>query len=226
MVMLFVYDPEHIIRKSQATAGKVDYLGIINLAIGLGLLQIVLDRGQRADWFAATWIWVFTGIAALSLVLLILHELRFPAPILDLSIFSIPPFDISVSLAMVMVIAVYGMNLLNSLFSKTARLFSLEIWTRSFAAWLWQLDWNVADRAAIAPWLRQPKPGWIRITRLRALVNESMDPRRRHRFRSPRHDPVRARYGLIFPVVVLPHPMFKRIAAISGTICARLAYFR
>jgi DHA2 family multidrug resistance protein len=48
--MLFVHDPEHI-RKSQAGARRIDYLGITYLALGLGLLQIVLDRGQRADWF-------------------------------------------------------------------------------------------------------------------------------------------------------------------------------
>src|SRR5271154_504773 len=49
MVTIFVHDPEHI-KKSQARARKIDYPGIIYLALGLGLLQIVLDRGQRADW--------------------------------------------------------------------------------------------------------------------------------------------------------------------------------
>jgi DHA2 family multidrug resistance protein len=48
MVTIFVHDPEHI-RKSQAAARKIDYAGIIYLALGLGLLQIVLDRGQRSD---------------------------------------------------------------------------------------------------------------------------------------------------------------------------------
>ena len=70
MVIAFVHDPEHI-RKSQAAARRIDFLGIIYLALGLGLLQIVLDRGQRADWFDASWVWIFTIIAASSLILLV-----------------------------------------------------------------------------------------------------------------------------------------------------------
>jgi len=85
MVIAFVHDPEHI-RKSQAATRKIDFLGIIYLALGLGLLQIVLDRGQRADWFDASWVCMFTIIAASSLILFVFHELRFPEPILDLSI--------------------------------------------------------------------------------------------------------------------------------------------
>src|SRR5689334_13863367 len=69
MVMIFVHDPEHI-RKSQARARRIDYLGIIYLALGLGLLQIVLDRGQRADWFASWWVCAFTAVAVTSLILL------------------------------------------------------------------------------------------------------------------------------------------------------------
>jgi MFS transporter, DHA2 family, multidrug resistance protein len=115
MVMIFVHDPEHI-RKSQARARKIDYLGIAYLTVGLGLLQIVLDRGQRADWFNSTWVCAFTAIAAASLILLVYHELRFPEPILDLRIMAIPLFDVSVMLILVMMLVVFGMNLLNPLF--------------------------------------------------------------------------------------------------------------
>jgi len=115
MVIAFVHDPEHI-RKSQAAARRIDFLGIIYLALGLGLLQIVLDRGQRADWFDASWVWIFTIIAASSLILLVFRELGFPEPILDLSILKIPLFAISVSLILVMIFIVYGLSLLNPLF--------------------------------------------------------------------------------------------------------------
>ncbi len=115
MVSAFVHDPEHI-RKSQAAARKIDYLGIIYLTLGLGLLQIVLDRGQRADWFAASWVCIFTVIAALALVLLVIRELRFAEPIVDLRIFKIPLFDVSVVIVLVMMLVVYGLNLLNPLF--------------------------------------------------------------------------------------------------------------
>ncbi|HLW71429.1 MAG TPA: MDR family MFS transporter [Candidatus Binataceae bacterium] len=115
MVIVFVHDPEHI-RKSQAAARRIDYPGIIYLALGLGLLQIVLDRGQRSDWFAATWVWVFIGVAVLALVLLAIRELTFPEPILDLRILAIPLFDVSVTMILTMMLVVFGLNLLNPLF--------------------------------------------------------------------------------------------------------------
>ena len=115
MVYIFVHDPEHI-QKSQARARKIDYPGIIYLALGLGLLQIVLDRGQRADWFSSTWVCAFTAIAVIALFLLIYRELHFAEPILDLRIMAIPLFDISVTLILIMMLVVFGMNLLNPLF--------------------------------------------------------------------------------------------------------------
>src|SRR5208282_5084385 len=85
MVYVFVHDPAYL-RERRAQGGKVDYLGIVYLALGLGLLQIMLDRGQRSDWFNSSWVVWATLFAGLSLFALIFHELRFPAPILDLRI--------------------------------------------------------------------------------------------------------------------------------------------
>ena len=115
MVLAFVHDPDYM-RAARRNARRIDVLGIAYLVLGLGLLQIVLDRGQRADWFAAPWVCAFTVASALSLILLVIHEVRFPEPILDLSILRIPAFDVSVVIIMVMVLVVYGANLLNPLF--------------------------------------------------------------------------------------------------------------
>lgn len=115
MVTLFVEDPDYL-RAARRTARRTDVLGIVYLALGFGLLQIVLDRGQRADWFAAPWVCAFTAIAVVSLVLLVVHELRFPEPILDLSILRIPTFNVAVCIILVMVLIVFGTNLLNPLF--------------------------------------------------------------------------------------------------------------
>ncbi|HZP45521.1 MAG TPA: DHA2 family efflux MFS transporter permease subunit [Candidatus Binataceae bacterium] len=115
MVLMFVQDPEHI-RRSQAKARRIDYLGIVYLALGLGLLQIVLDRGQRSDWFAAWWVCIFVAIAVTAIILLVLRELTFPEPILDLRIMTIPLFDVSVTMVLAMIMVVFGLNLLNPLF--------------------------------------------------------------------------------------------------------------
>jgi len=115
MVSTFVHDPAYL-RQRRAKGGRVDYIGILCLILGLGLMEIVLDRGQRADWFAAPWVWYFTIASAASMLILIIHELRFPEPILDLRIMGIPAFDLSVSLQVAMSFALYGTGLLNPIF--------------------------------------------------------------------------------------------------------------
>jgi DHA2 family multidrug resistance protein len=115
LVYLFVHDPEFM-RKARTQARRIDYFGVVWLVIGLGLLQIVLDRGQRADWFAAPWVCAFTTVAVVSLIALVVRELHFAEPILDLSIFKIAQFDASVVIITAMILVIFGLNLLNPLF--------------------------------------------------------------------------------------------------------------
>jgi DHA2 family multidrug resistance protein len=115
MVSAFVHDP-HFIRERRARGGKVDYLGIILLVLSLASLQIVLDRGQRADWFAAPWVIYATGISALSFILLIVRELSFGEPIVDLRIFKERTFVVAVTLTIAMSFVLFGSILLNPLF--------------------------------------------------------------------------------------------------------------
>ena len=63
---------------------RVDYFGFALVAIGLGSLQVVLDKGQRDDWFGSAFIVWFSIISAVSLILLVLWELTIPNPIVDL----------------------------------------------------------------------------------------------------------------------------------------------
>jgi len=113
MVFIFVHDPPYLRSKGK---GRVDWLGIGLLIAALGLMQIVLDRGQRSDWFAAPWVCYFSFLSACSLIALIVHELRYPEPILDLRIFTYREFTLSVCIVAVMVSTFYGVNLLNPLF--------------------------------------------------------------------------------------------------------------
>ncbi|MES1199931.1 MAG: DHA2 family efflux MFS transporter permease subunit [Pseudomonadota bacterium] len=73
--------------KRQASAISLDGAGIALIALGLGSLQFVIDRGQRSDWFDSSVIRAFALVAAVSLVLLCVRELRRPNPILNLRLF-------------------------------------------------------------------------------------------------------------------------------------------
>ncbi len=115
MVSTFVHDPPFL-RQRRAQLGKVDYLGIVLLTIGLGLMQIVLDRGQRSDWFASNWVIYTSLISATCLLLLPIRELHFSDPILDLRILKQSAFSLTVFLIVAISFVLYGTGLLNPVF--------------------------------------------------------------------------------------------------------------
>jgi DHA2 family multidrug resistance protein len=78
--------------------------------------QIVLGRGGDDGWFAAPWVRYGAALSVLSIATLIIHELRFPEPIMDLRIFKIPGFSIAVVLISLQGLALWTINLLNPLF--------------------------------------------------------------------------------------------------------------
>ncbi len=115
MVSAFVQDPPYL-RSRRASGGRVDYAGIACLVVGLGLLQIVLDRGQRADWFASNWVIAATACSVLALVTLTVNELRFPQPIVDLRIMKDPVFSLVIFLIVVLGATLWGTGVLTPIF--------------------------------------------------------------------------------------------------------------
>jgi MFS transporter, DHA2 family, multidrug resistance protein len=114
MVTVFVHDPAYL--RQRKSGSRIDYPGMIYLAMFLGLLQIVLDRGQRSDWFHAPWVVWSTIIAGVAMVLLVWRELRIKDPVLDLRMLRIPLFSTAVSLCVVLSFVLFGTGLLNPIF--------------------------------------------------------------------------------------------------------------
>jgi DHA2 family multidrug resistance protein len=85
LISSFVFDPAY--QERRASGEEIDYMGIALLTVGLGSLQIVLDKGQRDDWFSSHFILTLTILAFVCLTVLIYWELRQDRPILDLRIF-------------------------------------------------------------------------------------------------------------------------------------------
>ena len=81
-----IADPPYLKKQNRAGA-KIDYLGFGLIALGLGMMQIVLDKGQRADWFETPYIRIFTFIFVTALILAVIWELRVKDPIVDLRLF-------------------------------------------------------------------------------------------------------------------------------------------
>jgi DHA2 family multidrug resistance protein len=84
MVSRFVEDPPYV---TSANPGRFDAIGLGLLAVWLGALQIVLDKGQEDDWFGAVWIRWTTALAVAVFIVLVVHQLRDKHPIVNLRVF-------------------------------------------------------------------------------------------------------------------------------------------
>ncbi|GBD98280.1 multidrug export protein EmrB [bacterium BMS3Abin07] len=83
LTLLVIRDPSYMKRIKM----KIDYWGLMFLAVGLGSLQLVLDKGQREGWFSSPVIVSFSVIMAVSLILFIIQEVFAEHPIIDLRLF-------------------------------------------------------------------------------------------------------------------------------------------
>jgi MFS transporter, DHA2 family, multidrug resistance protein len=87
---LVVRDPPQLTeqRHRRLKAGlKIDYIGFGLIALGLGCLQVVLDKGQEDDWFSSTFITAFAIAAAFGLIVGSIWELTVEQPVVDVPMF-------------------------------------------------------------------------------------------------------------------------------------------
>ncbi len=104
MTRLFVFDPPYIRRASS----RVDYWGIGMLTVGIGALQIVLDKGQEADWFGSDFITALAVTSAAALISLVIWELRSPHPIVNLRVLKERTYATGVFLMTMLGFVLYG----------------------------------------------------------------------------------------------------------------------
>ena len=84
---IVVHDPPHLKERTAQMRGKgfrIDYVGIGLLTLGLGALQVALDKGQEEDWFDSRFIVGFLAVGAAALIAAVVWELRHPHPIVNL----------------------------------------------------------------------------------------------------------------------------------------------
>jgi len=87
----------------RSTEGRsIDWVGIFLLTIGIGSLQIVLERGETDDWFSATYIIVLSIVAAVALTILVWWELRIQYPVINLRVLKSTTLSISAIMTFVL----------------------------------------------------------------------------------------------------------------------------
>src|SRR5579863_2537642 len=114
MVARFVDDPSYL-RQLRKDA-PIDWIGIACLITGLGLFELVLDHGERADWFHSPWVNYCTILAIAAFAMLIFQELRTPEPVVHLRMLGDRMFTLPVSLVILLTFTMYGTAILNPIF--------------------------------------------------------------------------------------------------------------
>jgi DHA2 family multidrug resistance protein len=117
MCMNFIFDPPY--QKRWQKGDKIDTIGLSLLCLGIGSLQIMLDKGQQEDWFHSNFIVALACVAAFCLAFLIFWELRQESPILDLKIFKDRSFASGNLIMFLSFFAFFGSIVLLPLFLQT-----------------------------------------------------------------------------------------------------------
>ena len=116
LISLFVEDPPYI---RAAKRGRIDAMGFGLLILWLSTLQIVLDKGQQVDWFAAVWLRWFVGISIVSMIGFIAWELYVPFPIVNLRVLKNRNFAVGCALFGLFGASLYALITLQPLFLQT-----------------------------------------------------------------------------------------------------------
>jgi DHA2 family multidrug resistance protein len=116
MAKWVVEDPPYIKRNTKA---DIDFIGLGLLAVWLGTMQIVLDKGQEADWFGAEWVRWFTVTSIAAFFAFIAWEFHVEHPLVDLRVFKNRNFTVGLILMTSLAAILYGTTAQLPLFLQT-----------------------------------------------------------------------------------------------------------
>lgn len=116
MAKWVVEDPPYIKRN---VAADIDFVGFGLMAVCLGTLQIILDKGQEADWFGTPWVCWFAAVSLVTFIAFIAWEFSVDHPLVDLHVFKHRNFTVGLILMMSLAAILYGTTAQLPLFLQT-----------------------------------------------------------------------------------------------------------
>lgn len=108
MATFLISDPAHLVRKTLKQGLKIDFIGLGLLSVGLGFLQVVLDKGERDDWFGSPFITWASIVSATALVAVVFWELHTDHPVVELRLLKERNFLISTFMMYTLGVVMYG----------------------------------------------------------------------------------------------------------------------
>ncbi|MGB7593424.1 MAG: DHA2 family efflux MFS transporter permease subunit, partial [Terriglobia bacterium] len=119
LTLFLIFDPPYLVRKSLREGAKIDYIGIGLLSVGLGFLQVVLDKGEREDWFGSGFIVWCSVVAVIGLLGAFLWELSREDPAVDFHLLKERNFLIATLTMFMLGLVLYGSTALLPIFLQT-----------------------------------------------------------------------------------------------------------
>jgi DHA2 family multidrug resistance protein len=113
LASMFIEDPPYIRR---ALGGAIDYTGFAFMALWLGSLQLVLDKGQESDWFGTVWIRWGLFLSIVAFLSFIVRELRCRDPIVQLHVLKNRNFVVGTLITAIYGFVLYGVTAILPLF--------------------------------------------------------------------------------------------------------------
>lgn len=116
LTLMYVKSPKYAEKRK---ASEVDWLGIALLAIAVGSLQYVLEKGQEDDWFSDPLIVVLTIASIFGAFLFIWRELVYKYPVVELRVLKDGNLRIGVILSFIMGFGLYGSTFVIPLYTQS-----------------------------------------------------------------------------------------------------------
>jgi len=113
--LMYITDPGHLKRPE----GRVDFMSFIFICVGLGSLEVVLNRGERYDWFESRFISLFALAAATGIALFVWRSFTAEHPLVDLRVFNDRAFASGTILMFLLGFGLFGAFTMLPLFSQT-----------------------------------------------------------------------------------------------------------
>jgi DHA2 family multidrug resistance protein len=108
-----VEDPPYLKEeKLKSIRQRVDFMGLGLVAVGVGCLEFVLDKGQEKDWFGSSMITGFAILTAVSLIAFVFWEWQHPDPIVDIRLLKNRNFGTAVFLQLILGMVLFGSTVL------------------------------------------------------------------------------------------------------------------
>jgi MFS transporter, DHA2 family, multidrug resistance protein len=149
MTSALIVDPPYLLRKGFKEGLKIDFIGLGLLSLGVGCLQIMLDKGQIDDWFGSHFIVIMAMLGMVGLVGVVIWELNQKQPMIDLRLLKDKNFAVSTLTMFALGVVLYGTTVL------------LPVLVQTLMGYTAELSGLVLSPGAIITMFTMPLVGWL-----------------------------------------------------------------